>query len=209
MRTPGSTAAETGERVMAAAATAFARDGYAATGIRRLAEEAGLTPAALYHYMGGKEDLLVAIMRSAIEPLLEAGIGLIASAPRPEEALVALVERQVRLHGTRPEAALVTDTEVRALGGDARTEMLALRDRYEAIWHAVVVDGVRDGVFDVADASLTTKALVGLSGQISQWYSPAGRLTLDEVCTLQADLALGMVRARRDGRPLRRADLSA
>jgi AcrR family transcriptional regulator len=209
MRTRGSTAAETGERVMAAAATAFARDGYAATGIRRLAEEAGLTPAALYHYMGGKEDLLVAIMRSAIEPLLAAATELTAAGPRPEEALVALVERQVRLHGTRPEAALVTDTEVRALRGAARDEMLALRDRYEAVWQGVVVDGARAGVFDVADASLTTKALVGLSGQVSQWYSPAGRLTLDEVCALQADLALGMVRARRDGRPLRRADLSA
>ena len=45
---------------------AFARDGYAATGIRQLAEEAGLTSAALYHYMGSKEDLLVAIMRSTI-----------------------------------------------------------------------------------------------------------------------------------------------
>jgi hypothetical protein len=159
--------------------------------------------------MGGKEDLLVAIMRSAIEPLLEAATELRAGAPRPEEALVALVERQVRLHGTRPEAALVTDTEVRALRGGARSEVLALRDRYEAIWHAVVVDGARDGVFEVADASLTTKALLGLSGQVSHWYRSPGRLTLDEVCALQADLALGLVRARRDGRPLRRADLSA
>jgi AcrR family transcriptional regulator len=209
MRTPGSTAAETGERVMAAAATAFARDGYAATGIRALAAEAGLTPAALYHYMGSKEDLLVAIMRATIEPLHAAAVELVAAAPRPEAALVGLVERQVRLHGTSPDAALVTDTEVRALRGAARDEVLALRDRYEAIWHAVVADGARAGVFDVADASLTTKALVGLSGQISHWYRSPGRLTLDAVCALQADLALGMVRAHRDGRPVRRADLSA
>jgi AcrR family transcriptional regulator len=209
MRTPGSSAGETGERVMAAAAAVFARDGYAATGIRRLAEEAGLTPAALYHYMGSKEDLLVAIMRSTIEPLIDEATALLATAPRPEAALAGLVELQVRLHGTRPEAALVTDTEVRALHGAAREEMLALRDRYEAIWRAVVEDGARTGVFDVTDVSLTTKALVGLSGQISQWYAPSGRLALDAVGALQADLALGMVRARRDGRPVRRADLSA
>jgi AcrR family transcriptional regulator len=204
MRTPGSTASETGERVMAAAAAVFARDGYAATGIRALAAEAGLTPAALYHYMGSKEDLLVAIMRSTIEPLIDAATALLATAPPPAAALAGLVELQVRLHGTRPAAAIVTDTEVRALSGAARDEVLALRDRYEALWRGVVEDGARAGVFDVADASLTTKALVGLAGQVSQWYSPDGRLTLDEVCALQADLALGLVRA-----PLRRADLSA
>ena len=202
MRTPGSTAAVTGERVLAAAATAFARDGYAATGIRRLAGDAGLTPAALYHYMGAKEDLLVAVMRSTIQPLLDAARALVAEEPPPDLALAGLVELQVWVHGTRPEATLVADTEVRALHGERRRAMLGLRDRYEAVWHGVVADGIRTGGFAVEDASLTTKALLGLAGQVSQWYSPGGRLPLEAVCARHADLALGMVRARR-----RRAEL--
>jgi AcrR family transcriptional regulator len=197
MRTPGSSAAVTGERVMNAAAAAFARDGYAATGIRRLAREAGITPAALYHYMGAKEDLLVAIMRSTIEPLLHAADAVLADSPPPDVALAALVELHVWTHGTRPQATLVAETEVRALRGPARTEVLALRDRYEAVWHAVVVDGIRAGAFEVEDASLTTKALLGLAGQVSQWYAPGGRLSLESVCAGHADLALGIVRARR------------
>jgi AcrR family transcriptional regulator len=197
MRTPGSTAAVTGERVLTAAAAAFARDGYAATGIRRLAGDAGLTPAALYHYMGAKEDLLVAVMRSTIEPLLGAATALVAEDPQPDLALAGLVELQVWVHGTQPEATLVADTEVRALRGRRRTAMLGLRDRYEAVWRGVVAEGMRTGDFAVEDASLTTKALLGLAGQVSQWYSPGGRLPLEAVCALHADLALGMVRARR------------
>jgi AcrR family transcriptional regulator len=207
MRTPGSSAAVTGERVMAAAARTFARHGYAATGIRQLAREAGLTPGALYHYMGSKEGLLVAIMRSTIEPIVTAANTLLRNAPRPEQALATLVELHVWLHGTRPDAALVADTEVRALHGEARDEILELRDRYEAIWRAVVDDGTAAGVFDVEDPRLATIALLGLSGQVSQWYTPEGRLTLEEVCAMHADLALGMVRARRGNRPVRRARL--
>ncbi len=197
MRTPGSTAAATGERVLAAAAAAFARDGYAATGIRSLAREAGLTPAALYHYMGSKEDLLVAIMRSTIEPLLHASDALLAGAPLPDEALASLVELHVWMHGTRPEATLVADSEVRALRGPARDDVLALRDRYEGVWRAVVAGGSDAGAFAVDDPSLTTKALLGLAGQVSQWYAPGGRLPLEAVCALHAELALGMVRAPR------------
>jgi AcrR family transcriptional regulator len=188
--------------VLAAAATAFARDGYAATGIRRIAEDAGLTPAALYHYMGAKEDLLVAVMRSTIEPLLDAATALVADDPPPDLALAGLVELQVWVHGTQPEATLVADTEIRALRGRRRTAVLDLRDRYEAVWREVVADGLRSGDFTAEDPSLTTKALLGLAGLASQWYSPGGRLSLEAVCARHADLALGMVRARR-----RRAEL--
>jgi AcrR family transcriptional regulator len=208
MRTPGSTAADTRLRVEAAAVMAFARDGYAATGIRQLAEEAGLTSAALYHYMGSKEDLLVAIMRSTIEPIVDAAERMLRDAPRPEEALATLVELHVWMHGTRPQATLVADTEVRALRGTARDEIVGLRDRYEAIWRAVLTDGRGAGTFDLEDERITATALLGLCSQVSHWYSPGGRLPLEQVCAMHADLALGMVCARRGARPVRRAQLT-
>ena len=42
----------------AAALTLFAERGYHGTGIRQLADAAGLSSASLYHYMGTKEELL-------------------------------------------------------------------------------------------------------------------------------------------------------
>jgi AcrR family transcriptional regulator len=208
VRTPGSTADATRVRVEAAAVSAFARDGYAATGIRALAQEAGLTSAALYHYIGSKEDLLAAIMRSTIEPLISAAERTLERGPAPEEALATLVELQVWLHGARPRATLIADTEVRALGGRARGQIVALRDRYEATWRAVLADGRRAGRFDVADDRVAATALLGLCNQVSHWYSPHGRLALAAVCAMHADLALGLVRARRGTRPVRRAQLS-
>jgi AcrR family transcriptional regulator len=207
MRTRGSSKEETGKRVIAAAVRTFARHGYAASGIRQLAEEAALTPGALYHHMDSKQDLLVAVMRSAMEPLLAATDLAVRGAASPEEALVTLVELHVWSHGTQPDAMTVTDTEVRALGEHARRDVMVLRDRYQHAWRAVVVEGADAGVFTVEDAGIATIALLGLCSQVSQWYSADGPLSLEQICAMHADLALGLVRARHGTAPVRRAGL--
>lgn len=203
MRTPGATAERTGPRVRDAAVRLFAQKGFAAVGVRELAREAELTSASLYHYMGAKEDLLVEIMRSTIEPLVVAGDRALAAYDRPEAQLAALAGVHVWMHGTEPQATLVADTELRALSGRREREMLALRDRYQGLWGSVVRAGARDGAFDVTDEAIAVIALLDLCNGVSHWYDPAGRLGLLDVCTAHADLALAMVRAQRGGRPVR------
>jgi AcrR family transcriptional regulator len=57
--------------VIAAAVRVFARDGYRAAHMSDVAREAGLSEAALYRYVNGKEDLFVLAIRHALllEPL--------------------------------------------------------------------------------------------------------------------------------------------
>lgn len=202
MRTPGATAEVTRPRILDAAVRLFAGKGFAATGVRELAAEAGITGAALYHYVGTKDDLLVEIMRSAIEPLLEAAAEAVAEQETPEAQLASIVELHVWMHGARPLATIVADTELRALAGERRDEMIALRDRYEALWRGVVEAGARSGRFEVADVPIAAIALIELCNGVAHWYRPGGRIPLDEVCAIHADLALAAVRA-----PLRRRDL--
>lgn len=203
MRTPNATAAATSRRVQAAAVRLFARKGFAATGLRELAAEAQLTPAALYHYMDSKEDLLLDIMRATIEPLRAAAEDLLDEIAEPERRLAALVELHVWVHGGQPLQTLVSDTELRALEGERRQVAIELRDRYEDVWRTVVKDGCDAGRFDVADPRLAAIGLIELCTGVSHWYTPAGERRLTELCALHADWALGLVRAR-----ARRADLT-
>jgi AcrR family transcriptional regulator len=207
MRTPGASAAVTRPRLLAAAVRLFAQKGFAATGIRELAAEAGITGAALYHYVGTKDDLLVEIMRSTTEPLFEAAEAAVAEYEAPEAQLASVVELHVWMHGARPLATLVADTELRALAGERRTEIVALRDRYQALWRQVLEGGVSAGRFDVADVPVTTIALIELCTGVAHWYRPSGRMQLVELCATHADLALGTARAHRGRRAVRRADL--
>lgn len=59
------------EGVVEAAAALFAERGYHATTMQDLTEATGLTAGGLYHYIGSKEQLLIAICDALMEPLLE------------------------------------------------------------------------------------------------------------------------------------------
>jgi AcrR family transcriptional regulator len=201
--------AETDAKIRRSAIELFAQKGFAAVGIRDIARQAGLTTAALYHYMGNKEDLLVAIMTDVIEPLTESLRYVLKTHNKPEEQLVAFVELHVAVHGTRSAETLIADTEMRALSGDKRDAIVALRDEYEALWGSVVHAGTEAGVFDVVDEAVVTTALIEMCTSVAHWYKPQGRLRLEELCRTHADLALAMVRAHRGRRVIRRHDMDS
>lgn len=190
-------------RIRDACVRLFAQKGFQGTGIREIAAEAGVTSAALYHYVGTKEELLLEIMDGVLDQLIAAARRIVTDVDRSEARLSALVEHHVWFHAVHQLATVVTDTEIRSLSGDARAEVIARRDVYEAIWRRVVVEGVAEGTFRVDDPRIATTALLQMCTGVAHWYVPTGPLTLTRLCRMHADLALSMVRAARDGVPLR------
>ena len=189
-------------RIWEAAVRLFAAKGFAATGIRELADAAGLSVSAMYHYVGNKEDLLLEIMRDTQERLVRAGRLVAETFPEPATALASLVALHVIAHARSPLEARVVDSELRALGDVGRREMVALRDQYEAIWNDVLVRGVDGGVFSVSHLRATRLALLDICNGVSAWYSPSGALGIEQLALEFADLALALVRATADGVPI-------
>lgn len=195
-------------RVLRAALTLFAEKGFHGTGIRDLANEAGLTTSTLYHYMANKDELLVEIMTGAIAPLKQAVERILAEVQGPAAALSAIVEHHVWVHATERLATLVADTEVRALTGERRERVLALRDGYEQRWREAIAAGIGQGQFVADSPGVAARALLQMATGVSHWFSPSGALALPQLCRVYSDGALGFLRARdADGVPLRRADL--
>lgn len=60
---------DTRRRILDAARAHFAQDGYRSTTNRRLADDVGITPAALYHYFESKSELYAAVYCDAVESL--------------------------------------------------------------------------------------------------------------------------------------------
>jgi AcrR family transcriptional regulator len=65
-RRPGTSS--TREQIVAAAARCFAAAGYDATSVRRVAAEAGVDPALVRRFFGGKESLFTAVASALIDP---------------------------------------------------------------------------------------------------------------------------------------------
>ena len=197
----------TWQRIEQAALELFAAKGFEATGIRDLAERAGLSTSALYHYMGSKDELLVAFMVESMTELTRVAHAALAGADDPAAQLAALVRAHVGFHTLDAQRALVADDELRAVSDSAFTKVMQLRDGYERLWAETLERGARSGEFSFADARITRLALLEMCNGIARWYSDRGPKHPAQIADCFADLALAMVGARLDGHPVRLADL--
>lgn len=71
------------EELLRAAAELFTVRGYGATTTRAVAERAGMRQATMYHYFGGKEELLAELLESTVAPSLALARRLSAESGRP------------------------------------------------------------------------------------------------------------------------------
>jgi AcrR family transcriptional regulator len=181
----------TERRVRQAAIELFATRGFHGTGIRDLAEAAGLSSATLYHYMGTKEDLLASIMRVSLQRLLDSATRVLADVTSPQERIARLVALHVITHAEQKLETRVVDGELRALSDARRPEIVALRDRYEDLWQDAIDAGCRAGQLRTSAPRVARLALLEMCSGISHWYSPDGPHKLDDLATHYIEMALG------------------
>lgn len=189
-------AADTGLRIRDAAVRLFAARGYAATGIREIADEAGVTTAALYHHMGSKQDLLLTIMRDAMHEMTAGARAALEEAPDPSSELAGLARAHVTYNGKNLLDAYVGDAEIRSLDQANRARIVKLRDAYEQLWAEVIERGVDSGEFQISDQKLFRIAAIQMCNGVTYWYSPAGPTPLAAVADELAGFTLTMAGCR-------------
>lgn len=168
-------------KVQQAAVLLFARQGFAATGIRELGAAAGINSATIYHYAGSKEELLVQVMRNCLDQMIASGSTALRSSAEPTIQLAALVSAHVGFTAANPLTARVAEYEMRALSPGNQAAMQKLRDEYESLFALVVERGLRVGDFSTDDATMARLALMEMGTGVAHWYRPTGRLTLGQV----------------------------
>src|SRR2546428_3245465 len=86
---------QTKERIVDAAYRALVKRGYHETSMKDIAAEAGVAPGLAHYYFETKEDLLVAAIERACQPVMEAWqqAGVNLSGPLPEDADPMMVAR--------------------------------------------------------------------------------------------------------------------
>src|SRR2546427_1972572 len=86
---------QTKDRIVDAAYRALVKRGYHETSMKDIAAEAGVAPGLAHYYFETKEDLLVAAIERACQPVMEAWqqAGVNLSGPLPEDADPMMVAR--------------------------------------------------------------------------------------------------------------------
>lgn len=198
---------KTGDRIAQAALELFAEKGFYATGIRDLADKVGITTASLYYYMGTKDDLLVRLMVTGNQRVLSAAREALTDVHSPESQLCVLVYVHILAHTIYQLETQVIDSEMRAIDEPDYSLVVGIRDAYERLWTEAIAEGVSTGMFSVADPKMTKLALLSMCTGVTFWYRKDGPLLPVVIARQFADLALGAVKARSNGRPLQLGDI--
>jgi AcrR family transcriptional regulator len=182
--------ARTADAIRHAAVDLFYKHGYETTTLRGIADKVGIQVGSLYNHIESKEKLLYSIMSEVMLDLLASLEKALEPHTEPVDRMRAAVECHVMFHAERAKEVFVGNSEARSLEPANRRAVVALRDRYEATFLQILERGGEAGVFYFTDAKLLTYAILATGTQVSSWYKPRGRLTLQQIASIYSDFVL-------------------
>ena len=169
------------DKILAAAVQLFAKYGYHAATMRDIAQIAGIQAASIYYHYPGKQTLLVEIMESHMRQLNTNLERILRKPHKVMQRLYESISNHIQLHTTFKSEFFIIDTEIRALEGENRENILALRDHYEDLIQGLLREGMEQGVIRQTDIKISSYAIIAMCTEVAQWFRPAGRLNVQQV----------------------------
>ena len=177
------------------AARAFNARGYYNTSLDDVAKQLGVTKAALYYYVKGKEEILFECH------LISSDLGdqAIAFAETIEgtgfQQVIALARRYLELL-TSEFGAFAVLTEIDALTPPKRKIITARRDRFDHQFRTYVAAGIADGSIRAVDPKLTVFYFMGAVNWMTRWFNPQGTLSSQQIAEQFTDFLAEAIRAK-------------
>ena len=169
------------DKILAAAVQLFAEYGYHAATMRDIAQIAGIQAASIYYHYPSKQTLLVEIMETHMRKLNANLEGIVSKPNEVQQRLYEAISNHILLHTTYKSEFFIIDTEIRALEGDNRGKILAMRDYYEDLIQGLLHEGMEQGVLYQTDVKISSYAIIAMCTEVAQWFRPSGRLNVQQV----------------------------
>lgn len=157
----------------------FARYGYAATSIDRIARAAGLTKGAIYYHFKDKEDLLFAAVRDRVGAFEQSVTEALVPVTDPVRALGELT-RICMDHATKSNhRRFIVTLMVEALDTNARlsAQFRGMMDRFRAFLCGIIEIGQKNGVFRTDVRAITAAGVYAgavMGAEIQYYQDPKG-----------------------------------
>jgi AcrR family transcriptional regulator len=187
-RTSGASGAVTLKAIRQAGLKLMAEHGYEAMSLRELAAEVGIQAGSLYNHIATKQELLVDLIRTHMEELLQALDTALSGIDDPAEQMKAFVAFHVGTHMLKRQEVYVSTFELRALEPANYTKIVRLRRRYEERLIQILEAGAARGTFTIQDARVSAFAILAMLTGVCTWYRPKGRLSREAIIALHTAL---------------------
>jgi len=178
------------DELLRVSARLFREKGFDGTSTRDISNAVGMHSGSPFYHFKTKQDILVAVMEQGLAEGLRRTEEVMALDLPPEQKLKRLIRAQLGTileEGNDFIPVLLYDW--RSLTPANRRRIVALKDRYDALWQQVIDELQRAGHIP-GDAQLMRLLILGAVNWAGTWYRAGGRLSVDEIADGAAQLFL-------------------
>lgn len=172
----------------------FSDRGYPVIGMRDLSEAVGILPGSLYAHITSKEKLLLDIVTSGVQNFTEVITPIVESDGPADQRLRQAIKAHMRVLAVTLDQTRVTFHQWHYLTNGNLERMIAVRSEYEDLFSRLVAEGIEDGtLLGTSRPKVSTLSIIGVLGSATEWFSPTGSASADEIGDAIADvLTLGL-----------------
>ncbi len=180
------------------AAEVFAAQGYNATTVRTIADQAGMLAGSLYYHFDSKESMLDEILSTFLDELWQGYDSVLAAELGPRETIEALVTESFREIDRHRAAVAIYQKESRHLSAQPRFQYLAdSQQKFEKAWLGTLERGVAEQVFRAdLDVRLTYRFVRDTVWVAASWYRPGGQHSPEEIARQYLSMVLDGIAVR-------------
>ncbi|MEO6703989.1 MAG: TetR/AcrR family transcriptional regulator [Jatrophihabitantaceae bacterium] len=189
----------TRQRIVNAAVSLFAEQGFDATSVNQVVARAGVAKGALYHHFESKDDLLYEVYRELVDRQLSGLHRILAEGMGPARTVRALIADLVCTTAAAAAEAKVFARESHRLGDVNQARVRAARRSIHDAFIELVRTGQASGEFgSIASPEMVTFTAFGVINELPVWYRPDGEKRPDELAAELADLILAALKPALD-----------
>lgn len=192
-------AGETRDNLLKLAARIFSVQGYSATTMRNIAEQAGIEAASIYYHFRSKEDLIDEVMEIGAESILKnltESVEALGEGATAEERFRAAVLGQMIGMMKHGEYTVASASLLGQLPENVRARQAKRRERYQKLWNDMLQKLRDEGrLRSDVDIHLARIFLLGSIQSLHFWFNPR-KGSLERVAQQFCDMFLDGVGAR-------------
>lgn len=156
------------DSILAGAAEAFSKSGFAATSMRQIAKATDTSLGAIYYHFDGKESILRAIIASNFRRVQESLDERLEGIDDPQAAFDVFVANHIEFFARHLDEMRVMSHELDTLTGEAGAEIATLRRSYTERARAILSDLRPD--MDPAERQVALLCLFGMLNWTYRWF---------------------------------------
>lgn len=167
--------------LIAKSAQLFRNKGYDNTTVRDIAAAVGIQSGSWFYHFKTKQEILVAVMEQGMTKSLQEIESLALSDLAPRIAFEQLVKVHLNtLLAPDHDFIAVLLYEWRSLDSSARARIIALKDKYEAVWEQVIIALHASGEWTMP-TKIDKLLMFGTLNWTAQWYRRNSGMSIEEL----------------------------